>query len=91
MCFQVSVGVHRRRGRSEGRRGTHTLRLQLHGVIARGVVMLPIGMQEYPERCRFSFATGLGSEVLTFLFVVWCPRDHAKLYCNKAIKSHLFE
>lgn len=53
--------------------------------------MLSVGMQEYSERSPFSFATGLGSEVLTFLFVVWCPRDHAKLHRNKAIKFHFFK
>lgn len=84
-------GVHRRRKRSEGRRGTDALRQHSCGVIARGVDMMSVGMQEYSERSPFSFATGLGSEVLTFLFVVRCPRDHAKLHCNKAIKFHLFK
>lgn len=91
MCVQASVGVHRWRERSEGRPGTHTLRQQLRGVIARGVGMLSVGMQEYSERCRCSFATGLASEVLTFLFIVWCPRDQAKLQCSKAIKFHFFK
>ena len=86
----VLYGARRRRDRSEGRRGTDALRQQSCGIIARGVD-LSVGMQEYSERSRFSFATGLGSEVLTFLFVVWCPRDHAKRRCNKAIKLHLFK
>ena len=83
-------GARRRRDISEGRRGTHTLRQQSRGVLARGVDMLSVGMQEYSERSPFSFATGLGSEVLTLLFVVWCPRDYAKLHRNKAIKFNFF-
>ena len=84
-------GVHWRQGRSEGRRATDTLRPQSRGVIARGVDILSVGMQEYSECCQSSFATGLGFEVLTFLFVVWCPRDHAELHINKAIKPRLFK
>jgi hypothetical protein len=78
-------------GRSEGRPGTDSLRRQLCGVIASGVDVLSVGIPEYSERRRCSFATGLGSEVLTFLFVVCSPRDHAKLHCNKAFKFHLFK
>ena len=85
----VLYGARRRRDRSEGRRGTDALRQQSCGIIARGVD-LSVGMQEYSERSRFSFATGLGSEVLTLLFVVWCPRDYAKLHRNKAIKFNFF-
>ena len=84
-----SGGVHPRET-SEGRRVTETLLQQLLYVVTKVVGMLCAGMQQFPGRCRFFYAIGLGSEVLTFLFVVWCPRDHAKLHCNKAIKYHLF-
>jgi hypothetical protein len=77
--------VEYRQSTSEDHRGTDQLRQQPRSVIANGADMLRGGMKEYSARRRFSHATGLGSEVLTFLFVVQCPEP--MLSCTATKRS----